>query len=59
MRKLLDDFLDRYFHDEESIILIFLLTIALVALRIIFWYFHHAIRLFASSGVESVEANSG
>ena len=31
MRKLLDDFLDRYFHDEESIILIFLLTITLVA----------------------------
>ena len=30
MRKLLDDFLDRYFHDEESIILIFLLTVALV-----------------------------
>ena len=30
MRKLLDDFIDRYFHDEESIILIFLLTVALV-----------------------------
>ena len=32
MRKLLNDFTDRYFHDEESIILVFLLTIALVAL---------------------------
>ncbi len=30
MRKLLGDFIDRYFHDEESIILVFLLTVALV-----------------------------
>ena len=30
MRKLFNDFLDRYFHDEESIILVFLLTIGLV-----------------------------
>jgi len=30
MRKLFDDFLDRYFHDEESIILVFLLTIGLI-----------------------------
>lgn len=32
MKKLLHDFLDRYFHDEESIILLILLTIGLVVL---------------------------
>ena len=30
MKKLLNDFLDRYFHDEESIILVILLMSALV-----------------------------
>ena len=29
MRKLFNDFIDRYFHDEESIILVFLLTVGL------------------------------
>jgi len=29
MKKLVNDFLDRYFHDEESIILMLLLTIGL------------------------------
>lgn len=32
MKKLLNDFLDRYFHDEESIILLILLTLGLVVL---------------------------
>ncbi len=32
MKKLLEDFLDRYFHDEESIILIILLTAGLLIL---------------------------
>ncbi|NKB31914.1 MAG: AI-2E family transporter [Pseudomonadales bacterium] len=32
MKKLLNDFFDRYFHDEESIILVILLTVGLVAL---------------------------
>ena len=32
MKKLLNDFIDRYFHDEESIILLILLTVGLVLL---------------------------
>lgn len=35
MRKLLHDFYDRYFHDEESIILVILLLIGLVALLLL------------------------
>ena len=32
MRKLLRDFIDRYFHDEESLILLILLTVGLLVL---------------------------
>lgn len=35
MKKLINDFLDRYFHDEESIILMLLLTLGLIVLLFI------------------------
>jgi len=35
MKKLLNDFYDRYFHDEESIILLILLAVGLVALLLL------------------------
>ena len=35
MKKLLNDFFDRYFHDEESIILVILLTAALLVLLLL------------------------
>ena len=35
MKKLLNDFIDRYFHDEESIILVILLSAGLVILLLL------------------------
>ena len=35
MKKLLNDFFDRYFHDEESIILLILLSIGLAVLLLL------------------------
>ena len=35
MKKLLNDFFDRYFHDEESLILLILLAVGLILLVLI------------------------